>query len=147
TEVRTTLEFRRNPAATGEDRWAPLVLDGEAQDDVRVELNGRALSPAEAVLSETSLSLPDAPDSGTVVVRARIAPAKNLALEGLYVSSGVFCTQCEPEGFRRIAYFPDRPDVLSSFTVTMRADRERYPVLLSNGNLVAAGGLPGGRHF
>jgi len=147
TEVTTTLFFRRNPEATGEDRYAPLVLDGEMQDQVRVELNGRALGAAEAVLSDVALALPDAPDRGTVVVRSRIAPAKNIALEGLYVSSGVFCTQCEPEGFRRIAYFPDRPDVLASFTVTLRADRERYPVLLSNGNLVATGGLSDGRHF
>jgi aminopeptidase N len=147
TEVKATLAFRRNPAAIGDDRWAPLALDGEQQENVRVEMNGRALGPVEAVVTGTSLTLPDAPDSGTVVVRSRIAPGRNVALEGLYVSSGVFCTQCEPEGFRRIAYFPDRPDVLSSFTVTMRGDRERYPVMLSNGNLVATGGLPDGRHF
>ena len=80
-------------------------------------------------------------------MRSRIAPARNVALEGLYVSSGVFCTQCEPEGFRRITYFPDRPDVLARYTVTMRADRSAFPVLLSNGNLVAQGALPDGRHF
>ncbi len=147
TEVKATLAFRRNPAAQGDDRWAPLVLDGEQQENVRVELNGRALGAVEAVVSDTSLTLPDAPDSGTVVVRSRIAPEKNVALEGLYVSSGVFTTQCEAEGFRRIAYFPDRPDVLSTFTVTIRGDRDRYPVMLSNGNLVAAGALPGARHF
>ncbi|CAG0972665.1 aminopeptidase N [Burkholderiales bacterium] len=147
TEVRSTLAYRRNPAATGEDRWAPLVLDGEQQDAVRVELNGRVLGSAEAIVTDAALTLPDAPDAGTIVVRSRIAPEKNVALEGLYVSSGVFCTQCEPEGFRRITYFPDRPDVLSTFTVTLRGDRTRYPVMLSNGNLVAAGGLADGRHF
>ena len=94
-----------------------------------------------------TLAVLDPPDAGTLTVRSRIAPARNVALEGLYVSSGVFCTQCEPEGFRRITYFPDRPDVLARYTVTLRADRAAYPVLLSNGNLVAQGALPDGRHF
>jgi len=123
TEVRTTLAYRRNPAAVGDDRFTPLVLDGEQQENVRVELDGRPLGTGEAVVSPTALTLSDAPDSGTIVVRSRIAPEKNVALEGLYVSSGVFCTQCEPEGFRRITYFPDRPDVLARYTVTLRADR------------------------
>ena len=147
TEVKATLAFRRNPAAAAEDRRAPLVLDGEQQDNIRVELDGRALSPAEAIVTAAALAIPGAPDAGTLVVRSRIAPERNVALEGLYVSSGVFCTQCEAEGFRRITCFPDRPDVLATYTVTLRADRARFPVLLSNGNLVAAGGLPGGRHF
>jgi len=147
TAVKATLAFRRNPAAAPEDRRAPLVLDGEQQEIVRVELGGRALSPAEAIVTTAGLTIPDAPDAGTLVVRSRTAPERNVALEGLYVSSGVFCTQCEAEGFRRITYFPDRPDVLATYTVTLRADRARFPVLLSNGNLVAAGGLPDGRHF
>ena len=147
TAVKATLAFRRNPAAAPEDRRAPLVLDGEQQEIVRVELGGRALSPAEAIVTAAGLTIPDAPDAGTLVVRSRTAPERNVALEGLYVSSGVFCTQCEAEGFRRITYFPDRPDVLATYTVTLRADRARFPVLLSNGNLVAAGGLPDGRHF
>ena len=75
------------------------------------------------------------------------AKISNVALEGLYLSSGVFCTQCEPEGFRRITYFVDRPDVLSLFEVTIVADRARYPVLLSNGNKVAAGERENGLHF
>ncbi len=147
TEVKATLAFRRNPAAAPEDRRAPLVLDGEQQEIVRVELGGRALSSAEAIVTGAGLTIPDAPDAGTLVVRSRTAPERNVALEGLYVSSGVFCTQCEAEGFRRITYFPDRPDVLATYTVTLRADRDRFPVLLSNGNLVATGGLPDGRHF
>src|SRR5207245_4729855 len=72
---------------------------------------------------------------------------RNVSLEALYVSSSVFCTQCEPEGFRRITYFPDRPDVLSRYTVTLRADRAACPVLLSNGDRIAEGALPDGRHF
>ena len=76
-----------------------------------------------------------------------IAPAANTALEGLYQSGGMFCTQCEPEGFRRITWFLDRPDNLSVFTVRIEAAKEQYPVLLSNGNRLEAGDLPGGRHF
>ena len=76
-----------------------------------------------------------------------IAPAANTALEGLYQSGGMFCTQCEPEGFRRITWFLDRPDNLSVFTVRIEAAKEQYPVLLSNGNRLEGGDLPGGRHF
>ena len=147
TRVTAKLAFRRNPAAAPEDANAPLVLDGEQQRDVRVELDGRTLSAARLALAECTLTVRDPPASGTLIVHSEIAPANNVALEGLYLSSGVFCTQCEAEGFRRITYFPDRPDVLTRYTVTIRADRARYPVLLSNGNLVAQGALDHGRHF
>ena len=147
TEVATTFAFRRNSAAARADRRAPLVLDGEEQDDVRVELDGRALAPDALTVRTSALALAGVPDAGTLTVRSTIAPARNVALEGLYVSSGVFCTQCEPEGFRRITYFPDRPDVLARYRVTLRADRQRYPTLLANGNLVASGALDGGRHY
>ena len=147
TEVRATLSFRRNPDAAAQDRQAPFVLDGEQQDTVRIELDGRPLGPADAIVTASGVTLLRPPDAGTLVVRSRNAPQSNAALEGLYVSSGVFCTQCEAEGFRRITCYPDRPDVLSVYTVTLRADPRRYPVLLANGNLVAAGGLPDGRHF
>src|SRR5512132_931140 len=89
----------------------------------------------------------DRPAAGVLTVEGVIDPAANAALEGLYISSGVFCTQCEPEGFRRIAYFPDRPDVLARYTVTIIAERERYPVLLANGNRIDGGTLANGRHF
>jgi aminopeptidase N len=147
TTVTATLAFRRNPYAEATDRDAPLVLDGEQQEAVEVDLDGVPLRSSRAQLTPRSLTILDPPLSGTLTVRSRIAPARNVALEGLYVSSGVFCTQCEPEGFRRITYFPDRPDVLARYTVTLRADRAAYPVLLSNGNLVAQGSLAGGRHF
>jgi len=147
TEVTATLAFRRNPHAAEVDRTAPLVLDGEQQDDVRVELDGVALEAPRVTRDSDGLTLHQPPAQGTLTVRSRIAPSRNVALEGLYVSSGVFCTQCEPEGFRRITYFPDRPDVLARYTVTLRADRAAFPVLLSNGNLVAQGALPDGRHF
>jgi aminopeptidase N len=147
TIVEARLAFRRNPYAAESDRDAPLVLDGEQQENVDVQLDGATLAPARLRLGASTLMVVDPPLSGTLTVRSRIAPARNVALEGLYISSGVFCTQCEPEGFRRITYFPDRPDVLARYTVTLRADRAAFPVLLSNGNLVAQGTLPGERHF
>jgi len=147
TVVTTTFAFARNPDAADADRCAPLVLDGEAQEDVRVALDGRRLDGRDMELGASTLTLFDPPPQGTLEVRSRIAPSQNVALEGLYVSSGVFCTQCEPEGFRRITYFPDRPDVLARYRVTLRADRARYPVLLSNGDRVDAGPLADGRHF
>ena len=147
TQVTAMLAFRRNPQAAREDAAVALILDGEQQVSVRVELDGRPLRAGQVELTERTLTLRDPPDAGTLTVHSTHAPASNVALEGLYLSSGVFCTQCEPEGFRRITYFPDRPDVLARYTVTIRADRARYPVLLSNGNRVAEGALDGGRHF
>ena len=140
--IRSTFEFDLGRATHGghgharlppqslrgpRDRNAPLALDGEQQDDVRVELDGAPLAAPRLRFGDGTLRIVDAPDSGTLTIRSRIAPARNVALEGLYVSSGVFCTQCEPEGFRRITYFPDRPDVLARYTVTLRADRATLP--------------------
>ena len=147
TTVTATFGFRRNAAAADVDRRAPLVLDGEYQQRLRIALDGKAVADDRLVITPSTVTLRDTPDAGTLTVRSVIAPSRNVALEGLYVSSGVFCTQCEPEGFRRITCFPDRPDVLARYDVTLRADRARYPQLLSNGNLVAAGPLDGGRHF
>ncbi|HEY2818420.1 MAG TPA: aminopeptidase N [Casimicrobiaceae bacterium] len=147
TEVTSRYGFRRNPAAAGHGRALTLVLDGERQTDVHVELDGHAVPESRIVQDEHSLRLDAPPDAGKLVIRSSTAPAANVSLEGLYVSSNVFCTQCEPEGFRRITYFPDRPDVLSRYTVTLRADRDACPVLLSNGDRIAEGALPGGRHF
>jgi aminopeptidase N len=149
TFVTAELAFRRNPllAAHAAGAAPPLVLDGEHQQDVTVALDGVALARDSYTLSPAALTLHEPPAHGRLTIRSRIEPAANVALEGLYVSSGVFCTQCEPEGFRRITYFPDRPDVLAVYTVTIIAERARYPVLLSNGNPIGAGDLPGGRHF
>jgi aminopeptidase N len=147
TEVTATYAFRRNPDALEADRRAPLVLDGEQQSRLRVMLDGRALPSGRLTVDRSSLTIGDAPDRGTLAIRTQIGPAQNAALEGLYISSGVFCTQCEPEGFRRITYFLDRPDVLARYRVTIRADRARYPTLLSNGNRVASGELADGRHY
>jgi aminopeptidase N len=147
TRVASTLAFRRNPDADPRDGALPFVLDGEGLGETTVALDGEPLTTPRALLAPGRLAIADLPGAGTLSIRTRIAPVRNSALEGLYVSSGVFCTQCEPEGFRRITWFPDRPDVLSTYTVTMRGDRARYPALLSNGNLVDAGELAGGQHY
>jgi len=147
TRVTATFAFRRNPAAAAVDGRAPLVLDGEQQQRIGITLDGRPVAPERLTITPSTLTLLDPPDTGTLSIQSVIAPSRNVALEGLYVSSGVFCTQCEPEGFRRITCFPDRPDVLARYDVTLRANRLRYPQLLSNGNLVDAGPLDDGRHF
>ncbi|RUO73927.1 aminopeptidase N [Pseudidiomarina sediminum] len=139
TEVTATLTVRR--LAEG-----PLVLDGEQLELVSVQVNGVVLSPADYQLSERQLQLNNCPDVAEVVIVNRINPSANSALEGLYKSGGAFCTQCEAEGFRRITYYLDRPDVLAVFTTTIEADA-RYTSLLSNGNLEAEGALDNGRHF
>ena len=90
---------------------------------------------------------PPAADSFTLEIRNTCAPEKNTELSGLYTSGGGLYTQCEAEGFRRISYFADRPDVMAVYTVTLRADKKKYPVLLSNGNLIKQSDLDNGRHF
>ena len=143
--VRATLAFERNPKAA--DAHAPLVLNGEEIELLSVALDGRMLAPGEYLLGEESLSIANLPESFTLETVSRICPQKNTRLEGLYASSNGFFTQCEAEGFRRITWFLDRPDVMARYTNTIHAERERYPVLLSNGNLIASGDEPGGRHW
>jgi len=130
----------------------PLTLMGENQKLLGVALDGRALSPGDYHLDDKSLTLTDPPSKLTLEISSQINPAANTELEGLFLSNGMFCTQCEPEGFRRITYFLDRPDNLSVFTVRIEASKEQYPVLLSNGNRVGGGDLPpdengNGRHY
>jgi aminopeptidase N len=125
----------------------PLVLAGENQKLLSVTLDGRTLTAGEYLLDDKNLTIPNPPAKLILEVSSEINPSANTALEGLFLSSGMFCTQCEPEGFRRITYFLDRPDNLSVFTVRLEAAREQYPVLLSNGNRTDSGELPGGRHF
>ncbi len=126
---------------------APLVLAGEDLKLISIALNGKTLGAGDYTIDGKSLTLAGVPDRFTLETVCEIAPAANLALEGLYQSAGMFCTQCEPEGFRHITWFLDRPDNLSVFTVRIEADKTRYPVLLSNGNRREAGALGGGRHF
>ncbi|MCL4185274.1 MAG: aminopeptidase N, partial [Burkholderiaceae bacterium] len=140
TRVRATLLLRRNPAFHPADgRPAPLVLNGEQLSLVDLRLDDRTLPPSSYRVRAGSLTIPHVPDRFTLATACRIAPAANTSLSGLYVSNDNFFTQCEAEGFRRITWFPDRPDVMARYTVTLRARRDRYPVLLSNGNLVAGG--------
>ncbi len=152
TEVEAQLKLRRNPAlATAGEELPPVRLDGE-----NIELRAIAIDGADAadlqgdVWCRTPkllvISRPPA-ETFTLTTRVRLDPAANTALSGLYVSNGIFATQCEAEGFRRITFFPDRPDVLARYTVRIEADRESCPVLLSNGNPVEQGELDGGRHF
>ena len=126
---------------------APLVLHGEELKLISLTLDGRALRESDYRLDAKSLTVPHVPDHFTLETVCEIAPAANLALEGLYQSGGMFCTQCEPEGFRRITWFLDRPDNLTVFTVRIEAAKQQYPVLLSNGNRMGSGALDGGRHF
>ena len=137
TLVHAQLVMRRNPAAgTG---LPPLRLDGQQLELLALALNDRELVPGDYQLSDSHLTLQ--PDSASFVIDSsvRIHPERNTVLEGLYKSSGMFCTQCEAEGFRKITYYLDRPDVMSKFTTTLSAEQHSYPVLLSNGNPIASG--------
>ncbi|HEY1837220.1 MAG TPA: aminopeptidase N [Rhizomicrobium sp.] len=125
----------------------PLVLDGEHLKLVSAAIDGKALSAAQYKVADGSLTIAEVPAQFTLEIVTEIAPAANTALMGLYTASGIFCTQCEPEGFRRITYYLDRPDNLAVFTTRIEADKKKYPVLLSNGNLIDSGALQGGRHF
>jgi len=145
TRVRSRLHVRRNPAA--KDKKAPLLLDGENQKLLCVTLDGKKLSPKDYRLSSHTLIIPDVPSKALVEIESVNEPHKNTALSGLYAAGPMLCTQCEAEGFRRITYYPDRPDVLAEFTVTIHADKKRFPVLLSNGNRIDAGNEGKGRHF
>jgi len=143
--VRATLALARNAKSTAAN--APLILDGEEIELMSVALDGRTLSPGEYVLGGDSLCIPQVPERFTLETVSRIHPQKNTRLEGLYASANGFFTQCEAEGFRRITWFIDRPDVMARYTNTIHADRERYPVLLSNGNLIDQGEEAGARHW
>src|SRR5512143_4047405 len=143
TRVKAKLAIR----AADEGATQPLVLDGDELKLVSIALDGNRLAPGDYAIDDKSLTIARPPKSFTLAIETEIAPAANTKLSGLYRSSGVFCTQCEAEGFRRITYFLDRPDVMTVYRTTIRADRAACPVLLSNGNLVGQGALDGGRHF
>jgi len=144
-EIRSTLQIRRNEAVTAGPQ--PLVLDGERLDLRSIALNGEALPDDAWAADEQTLTVLQVPARFELTTVVRVEPQNNTQLEGLYRSGETFCTQCEAEGFRRITYFLDRPDVMARYTTTIEADKERYPVLLSNGNREAEGDLEGGRHF
>ena len=138
--VRSTLTLRRNPSVGVQ----ALVLDGEELTTVSVAVNGQQWAFSE---TPTSLTLENLPDAFTLSTEVRIAPDHNTRLSGLYRSKDGYFTQCEAQGFRRITWFLDRPDVMSTYTVTLHADKAAFPVLLANGNPVAQGDEADGRHW
>ncbi|MFZ3128525.1 MAG: aminopeptidase N [Rhodoferax sp.] len=143
TRVLNKMRLRRNPDVAAQ----ALKLDGEELNLARVLVNGQGTSFKMEGSRLVLENLPEGNEPFDLEIFTTCAPAKNTKLSGLYVSQDSFFTQCEAEGFRRITYFLDRPDVMASYTVTLRADRDKYPVLLSNGNLVDQGTLEDGRHF
>ena len=144
TAVRATLSLRPNPA-TGP---APLVLDGDGLTLVSLALDGAPVDMGNVLATPDRLTIAQPPHRPfTLTVETSVDPSANTQLMGLYRSSGTYCTQCEAEGFRRITYFPDRPDVMAVFTTRIEADKAQVPVLLGNGNPVESGDLPAGRHF
>lgn len=145
TRVKALLEVVRNTAAKTPD--APLVLDGEAMELQSIHLDGKALSADDYTVTAFDLTIPAVPDQFRLETEVKIEPEKNKALTGLYQSRTNLCTQCESHGFRRITYFLDRPDVMSYFTTTISADKDKYPTLLANGNLVEEKMLAENRHW
>ncbi|MCK4503520.1 MAG: aminopeptidase N, partial [Desulfuromonadales bacterium] len=144
TLVTSTLHMFLNPDRGG--RTEALVLDGEQLELLEIKLDDVILDGADYTQDAESLSIAAVPEKFVLTIKNRIDPLNNTALEGLYLTSGNFCTQCEAQGFRKITYYPDRPDVLARFRVRMEADK-KYPVLLSNGNLLEQGELESGRHY
>ncbi len=142
TRVKARLTVRRNG-----DHAEALRLDGVRLKAISVAIDGRRLGEGDYAITEEDLTIPGAPDAFVLETEVEIDPENNKALEGLYMSAGRFCTQCEAEGFRKITWFPDRPDVLARYTVRIEADKTAYPRLLSNGNLVEHGDLEAGRHY
>lgn len=149
TIVTSRLTMRYNPNSNSKDRQRPLIFDGVNLKLISLSLDGKVLDKSAYIVDEKSLSINELPPSFTVEFVTAILPDENTALVGLYITQGIYCTQCEPEGFRRITYYLDRPDILSEFTTTIVADKADCPVLLSNGNLIAKGDIDdqAGRHW
>lgn len=147
TDVSCTLSLRRVHTDRNLDSTAPLVLDGVDLELLSLTLDGVELDSAQYQVDSQHLTIESLPDRCELFIKTRVYPHKNTALEGLYRSRGNYCTQCEAEGFRKITYYLDRPDVLTQFIVRIEAQKADYPVLLSNGNKVDEGDLSGGRHF
>ncbi len=145
TVVKSVFKIKRNPAASANQ--APLILNGEEMELRSVSINGRRLNAQQYQLDERSLTIPNVGDEFVLETEVVIQPQKNTRLSGLYKSRTNFCTQCEAQGFRRITYYLDRPDVMSKFSTTISADKKNYPVLLSNGNLIESKDLSDGRHW
>jgi aminopeptidase N len=144
TRVRATLVLRPNPKQAA----APLVLDGDGLTLVSLKLDGSPLPAENFVATADGLTIQQPPNGPfKLEIETVVDPSANTQLSGLYRSSGTYCTQCEAEGFRRITYFPDRPDVMAVYTTRIESDPAEAPILLANGNLIDKGEAPGGRHF
>jgi len=141
--VTASVDYKRNDDSAEKD----IELFGTELELERIAINGYELEKGDYQLTDSGMILSNLADEFTLVITTKIYPQKNTSLEGLYQSSGNFCTQCEAQGFRKITYFLDRPDVMGKFTTTIRADKKTIPVLLSNGNLIDSGDLENGRHF
>ena len=146
TLVHANLQLTANETAVGENKHA-LFLNGEQLSLKDISINGKQLADGEYSVSAEGLTIHNPPTEFTLTTTVEIDPAQNTALEGLYLSSGNYCTQCEAEGFRKITYYLDRPDVMAIFKVRIEADKKDIPVMLSNGNLIEQGELDDGRHF
>ena len=144
TTVRAEMEFQLKDAAKASQ---DIVLNGRDLHLISLSLNGRLLGNDDYAVQGETLTIADAPPTSVLKTEVRIHPASNSALEGLYASGAFLLTQCEAQGFRKITWFPDRPDVMTTYRVTLEADRATFPVLLSNGNPENSGELPGGRHW
>jgi aminopeptidase N len=144
TRVKAKMQLRRN---AGVPRNAPLVLHGDELELHALRLDGSSLDARRFEADSQNLRIADVPERFELQTEVIVNPARNTKLMGLYRSNDTFCTQCEAEGFRRITYYVDRPDVMAQFTTRIEADRDAYPVLLSNGNRVAQGQLPDNRHW
>ena len=142
--VSSRLKVRPNPKVTG--KLGPLVLDGETLTLVTIKIDGALLAATAYEVGASGLTIAKPPAKPfTLEIVATCNPDANKALSGLYLSRGVYCTQCEAQGFRRITYFLDRPDILATYTTRIEADIEAAPVLLANGNLSERGTLDRGR--
>lgn len=145
TTVTSRLKLSRNKTKESAAN-KPLVLQGEKMQLISIELNGQLLTTQDYQVDAEHLTLSNVPDQFELKIVNQIKPQENTELEGLYKSNNLFCTQCESHGFHRITYFVDRPDVMAFFKTTIVANKRKYPILLSNGNLTAQQDLPGGRH-
>tara|TARA_R110002096_G_scaffold277561_1_gene471610 strand:+ start:593 stop:3238 length:2646 start_codon:yes stop_codon:yes gene_type:complete len=144
TRVHSKMQIRANENVSSKEY---LELQGEQLKLVEVKIDNKQLSEKDYLLGAESLTIQNVPAQFTLATIVEIDPAQNTALEGLYLSSGNYCTQCEAEGFRKITYYLDRPDVMAVFSVRIEADKKKIPVLLSNGNRIAEGELDNGRHY
>ncbi|WP_027331222.1 aminopeptidase N [Marinimicrobium agarilyticum] len=145
TRVTSTLKLRRNPEVNASGNELPL--NGQEIDLISVAIDGKTLDDKQYRLDDETLTLLNVPDEFELVTVGDIDPKNNTSLDGLYQSKTMYCTQCEAEGFRKITWYLDRPDVMSEFFTTVVADKKRFPVLLSNGNPIEQGDTDDGRHF